>query len=132
MADELCECGHRKSDHKRPTGPGRIGCSGQKLLDHSGAITEELILCECKDFRLERDTYRFQRARITRICNELAPGKKVEFDETTSFIKFRIRDEALLINLTEPSGEWQPSVLGDKADDELRQFIKGLSNGKIR
>ena len=131
MGDELCVCGHRGSEHKRPTGQGQLGCSGQRLKDETGAITAELFLCDCKDFRLARDTYNFQRERITRICDELAPGKKVEFDETTSFIKFRIRDEDLGINLTEPSGEWQPSVLGDKSDDWVRQFIKQLSNGKL-
>ena len=83
--------------------------------------------------KLEKDTYGFQRARVTRICNELAPGKEVEFDESSSpFIKFRIRDEQLGVNLTEPSGEWSPGVLGDKSDSWLRQFLKHLSNGKIR
>ncbi len=82
--------------------------------------------------KLERDTYEFQRARVTRICNELAPGRKVEFDESSPpLIKFRIRDEVLGINLTEPSGEWFPGVLGDKSDSWLRQFVNHLSNGKI-
>ena len=83
--------------------------------------------------KLERDTYDFQRARVTRICNELAPGKDVEFDDNSSpFIKFRIRDEFLGVNLTDPSGEWFPGVLGDHSDKWVRQFIKSLSNGKIR
>jgi hypothetical protein len=79
-----------------------------------------------------KDGYGFQRERLTRICNELAPGKLVEFDETSSFIKFRVRDEALRVNLTEASGEWIPSVLADMSDNQLRTFVKQLSNGKIR
>jgi hypothetical protein len=80
----------------------------------------------------EKDTYNFQRKRVTRICNELAPGKKVEFDDANSLIKFRIRDERLGINLTEASGEWVPSVLSERSDGWLREFVKNLSNGKIR
>jgi hypothetical protein len=82
--------------------------------------------------QLEKDSYGFQKARITRICNELAPGKLVEFDETISLIKFRVRDDVLRVDLTEPSGEWLPSVLADKSDAWLRNFIKMLSNGKIK
>lgn len=81
---------------------------------------------------LEKDGYWFQRARVTRICNELAPGKLVEFDEASTFVKFRIRDPFLRVHLTEPSGEWVPSVLADYSDEQLRGFIKDLSNGKIR
>jgi hypothetical protein len=79
-----------------------------------------------------KDTYVFQKARVTRICNELAPGKSVEFDDGSSWIKFRVRDDVLGVNLTEPSGEWIPSQLADKSDDWLRAFIKKLGNGKIR
>lgn len=79
----------------------------------------------------EKDTYQFQRARIIRIADELAPGKTVEFDEASTFIKFRIRDNFLGVNLTELSGEWFPDVLGDKSDEWLRKFIKHLSNGKL-
>lgn len=78
-----------------------------------------------------KDGYWFQRERVTRICNELAPGKLVEFDETIGFIKFRVRDEELRVDLTEPSGEWLPSVLADMSDNQLRALIKKLSNGKI-
>ena len=80
----------------------------------------------------EKDTFAFQRERVMRICTELAPGKKVEFDEANSLIKFRIRDERLGVNLTEASGEWVPSVLADRSDGWLREFVKKLSNGKIR
>jgi hypothetical protein len=79
----------------------------------------------------EKDTYDFQRARIERISQALAPGKTVEFDEASTFIKFRIRDTVVGVNMTEPSGEWFPDILADKSDDWLRKFIKGLSNGKI-
>jgi hypothetical protein len=79
----------------------------------------------------ERDNYHSQRARIERIGGELAPGKSVEFDEASAFIKFRIRDNFLGVNLTEPSGDWFPSELADKSDKWLRAFIKHLSNGKI-
>jgi hypothetical protein len=77
------------------------------------------------------DTYDFQKARMTRICSELAPGKRVDFDKTTSWIKFKVRDDVLRISLTEPSGEWAPSELADKSDDWLRVFVRHLSNGKI-
>jgi len=79
----------------------------------------------------EKDTYQFQRARVERIANELAPGKSVEFDEASTFIKFRIRDTFTGVNLTEPSGEWFPDELADKSDAWVREFIKRLSNGKI-
>jgi len=79
----------------------------------------------------DKDTYQFQRARVERMARELAPGKTVEFDEASTFIKFRVRDNFLRINLTEPSGEWLPDVLADKSDDWLRTFIRHLSNGKF-
>jgi hypothetical protein len=79
----------------------------------------------------EKDTYHFQRARVMRIAEESAPGKTVEFDESATLIKFRIRDNTLGVNLTEPSGEWFPDELADKSDDWLRKFIKQLSNGKL-
>lgn len=79
----------------------------------------------------EKDTYKSQRARVERISQEMAPGKTVEFDDASTFIKFRIRDTAAGVNLTESSGEWFPDVLADKSDDWLRKFIKQLSNGKI-
>ena len=79
----------------------------------------------------EKDAYKFQRERVERISQELAPGKTVEFDESSTFIKFRIMDTAAGVILTEPSGEFFPNELADKSDDWLRQFIRGLSNGKI-
>lgn len=80
---------------------------------------------------LEKDGYHFQRARVERIGGELAPGTSVEFDEASTFIKFRVRNNFLGVNLTEQSGEWLPSELADKSDEWLRAFIKHLSNGKI-
>ena len=80
---------------------------------------------------MQRDTYEFQRLRLLRIVSEVAPGKIVEFDEATTLIKFRVRDNSLGVNLTEPSGEWFPDELGDKSDNWLRNFIKQLSNGKL-
>ena len=80
---------------------------------------------------MQKDTYEFQRARVIRIISEVAPGKRVEFDEATALIKFRVRDNFLGVNLTEPSGEWFPEELADKSDDWLRNFIKQLSNGKL-
>ena len=79
----------------------------------------------------EKDAYQFQRASIERIAGESAPGKSVEFDEASTFIKFRIRDNFLGVNLTEPSSEWFPDELADKSDAWLRNFIKHLSNGKL-
>lgn len=78
-----------------------------------------------------KDDYYFQRARVERIANELAPRKSVEFDGTTTWIKFRVTDPVTATLLTEASGEWEPSVLADKSDEWLRDYIKHLSNGKI-
>jgi len=80
---------------------------------------------------LDKDTYESQKVRIVRIVQELAPGKKVEFDEANTWIRFRVVDETACISLTEVSGEWEPSELADKSDDWLKTFIKQLSNGKI-
>jgi hypothetical protein len=80
---------------------------------------------------IEKDSYAFQRKRIERIVNELAPGKRVEFDETSTFVKFRVRDDVAGVNLTEPSGEWFADELADKSDAWLRDFVIRLSNGKI-
>jgi hypothetical protein len=78
-----------------------------------------------------RDTYKFQRERIIRIVEELAPGRAVQFDDSSTFIRFRVRDPLLNINLTEVSGEWLASELADKSDDRLRGLIRNLSGGKI-
>lgn len=79
----------------------------------------------------EEDTYPFQRARVLRVINELAPGKIVEFDESTSMIRFRVRDPFLNIDLTDAWPHWLPSELADKSDDELRLLVRNLSGGKI-
>jgi hypothetical protein len=83
---------------------------------------------------LEKDSFAFQKARVTRICNELAPGKEVVFNNSRALINFYVRDTLLgtHTNLTEGSGDWVPSVLADKSDEELRDLIKRFSNGKIR
>jgi hypothetical protein len=68
-----------------------------------------------------KDTYEFQKARIIQVVEELAPGKAVEFDNDSTFIRFRVRDPFLNI----------PSELADKPDDWMRAFIKNLAAGKI-
>lgn len=73
------------------------------------------------------DTYQFQKQRIIRIVEELAPGKMVEFDDASFFIRFRVRDPFMNIYLTEVSGEWIPSELADRSDDWLRQYITNLA-----
>lgn len=78
-----------------------------------------------------KDSYSFQRARIIRICDELAPGSEVQFDETTSDLRFQVRQGHLGIKLTESSGHRDPSELADKSDEWVRAFIIQLSNGKI-
>jgi hypothetical protein len=75
------------------------------------------------------DTYEFQKQRIIRIVDELAPGKVVEFDDASIFIRFRVRDPFLNINLTDASGEWLPCELDDKSDDWIRTFIRSLAHG---
>jgi hypothetical protein len=78
-----------------------------------------------------RGTFAFEKARVTRLCNELAPGKQVRFSESRVLINFHIRDEFSEINLTEASGDWVPGELGDKSDDEIRDLVRRFSNGKI-
>jgi hypothetical protein len=112
---------------KRPVCPLRLG---RRLTN----ITRNFSVSRKRAKKMpipEKDTYKFQRARIERISQEMAPGKTVEFDEAVTVIKFRIRDTAAGINLTEPSGVWFPDELADKSDDWLRKFIKQLGNGKI-
>jgi hypothetical protein len=67
-----------------------------------------------------------------RIVNELAPGKILEFDESSSMIRFRIRDSFLNLDLTNAWPHWLPRELAGKSDDELRQLIRALTGGKIR
>ena len=45
VAEEYCRCGHQRAEHKR-----NGACSGQKSRDEHGAVTERLILCDCKEF----------------------------------------------------------------------------------
>lgn len=79
----------------------------------------------------EKDMYDFQKARLTRLVADLAPGKQIEFDENSSFIRFRVFDPVTRTVLSEISGEWIPSEAADKSDDWWRNFIRRLSNGKI-
>jgi hypothetical protein len=72
----------------------------------------------------------FQKARLVSICNELVPGCQVRF-ATSRFVNFYIRDTALGFNLTDASGDWVPSELADKSDEELRDLIRRFSYGKI-
>jgi hypothetical protein len=78
-----------------------------------------------------RGTFAFEKVRVMRICNELAPGKQVRFSDSRILINFYIRDEFSGVNLIEGSGDWVPGELGDKSDDDLRDLVKRLSNGKI-
>jgi hypothetical protein len=55
QSEALCKCGHRKSDHKRPSrnlldGVVDRECSGQNARDSSGAVTNEMPPCPCKKF----------------------------------------------------------------------------------
>jgi len=56
---------------------------------------------------------------------------EVHFKPST-MINFVVSHPILKINLTEGSGDWIPSVLADKSDEEIKSLIKNLSNGKIR
>ncbi len=53
---------------------------------------------------VDEDSYAFQRARVAKVCTELAPGKLVEFDETSTWIKFKITDPVTRIRVT--GGAW--------------------------
>ncbi len=77
----------------------------------------------------EKDSYSFQRARVDRIVKEHDAKARVEFDETNTWIQFRIvRGNVTLVTT---SGEWKPSELADKSDQWLAGFIKQLSGGKV-
>jgi len=54
------------------------------------------------------------------------------FSGSRALINFYVRDVVLGVNITEGSGDWIPSMLADKSDDELRDLVKRFSNGKIR
>lgn len=43
---KYCKCGHLKSEHKKPDG----SCSAQKNKTAERAVTQTLILCECRGF----------------------------------------------------------------------------------
>lgn len=79
----------------------------------------------------EQDTYRFQTARLKKLLGERAPGKEISFDETRSLIHFRIVDPITGTELVKAHGEWIPSELADKSDDQLWAMIRHLSNGKL-
>jgi hypothetical protein len=79
----------------------------------------------------DKDSYAFQQKRLARITEEIAPGKKVEFDDSITLIKFRVSDPVSGTVLTGASGQWLPSELADKSDDWIKTFIRQLSAGKI-
>lgn len=79
----------------------------------------------------EEDTYRFQTNRLKKLVSERAPRKEITFDETRTFVRFRIRDLVTGAELVEPRGDWLPSELADKSDDELWDLIQHLSAGKL-
>ena len=80
----------------------------------------------------EKDSYAFQKERLEAIAREVAPGKRLEFSNDSSRIKFVTRDPGAGAWLTEDSGEWIPSELADRSDDYLRKMVRHLSNGKLR
>jgi dihydrodipicolinate synthase/N-acetylneuraminate lyase len=77
------------------------------------------------------DTRKFQTNRLNRLFSERASGKRIEFDEMRTFVRFRITDLANGVVLVASSGEWEASVLADKSDDELWRLIQQLSGGKL-
>ena len=79
----------------------------------------------------EQDTYKIQTARLRKLVSERTPGKEITFDETRTFIRFRITDPATGTELVEPKGESLPSELADKSDDELWKMIRHFSNRKL-
>ena len=83
---------------------------------------------EPKKQRIE-DSYGFQVDRLKRLVEERAPGKEFKYDETRSFIHFRIT--YLGTELVPAESDWEPSKLAVKSDDELWTLIQNLSNGKL-
>jgi dihydrodipicolinate synthase/N-acetylneuraminate lyase len=77
------------------------------------------------------DTSKFQVNRLDRLVSERASGKRIDFDEIRTFVRFRITDLAAGVVLVASSGEWEPSVLADKSNDELWRLIQHLSGGKL-
>jgi hypothetical protein len=76
-----------------------------------------------------KDTYEFQRARVTRLASEI--GKRVEFDETVTSIKFRVTEEGKKFKPTTSSDklypDLSPSVLSDKTDSWVKKLILKLA-----
>jgi len=69
---------------------------------------------------------------MQRLLAERAPGKEVAYDKSRILIHFRIYDPvAPSIDIVPAVGEWIPSELADKSDDELWKLLQHLSNGKL-
>jgi hypothetical protein len=80
----------------------------------------------------KEDIREFQTARLKQLVSERAPGKLITFDEDhTMTVRFRIVDPATGTELVEAKGEWFPSELADKSDDEFWKLVQHLSNGKL-
>ncbi|HEY2392240.1 MAG TPA: zinc ribbon domain-containing protein [Candidatus Angelobacter sp.] len=73
----------------------------------------------------EKDSYEFQRNRVVRLAAEL--GMKVEFDKSTTEIKFRATPEGTKFRPTTHSGELEPSELADKPDSWVKALIQKLA-----
>jgi len=74
----------------------------------------------------DKDTYEFQRERVTRLASEL--GKQVQFDEAVAWIKFRAAEAGVKFTPTPHSGEIEPSVLADKPDSWVKALILQLAS----
>ena len=79
----------------------------------------------------ETDSYSCQKRRIERVVDDFLPGKKAEFDEATTFIRFRVVDPVTNAPLTGICGEWFVSEIADKSDDWLKALIRNSSGGII-
>jgi hypothetical protein len=78
----------------------------------------------------DKDSYEFQKARVLGLADEI--GKQVEFDETTTSIKFRVTEKGGKFRAKPNSGDFlpdlSPSELSDKSDAWLKAFILKLAN----
>jgi hypothetical protein len=79
----------------------------------------------------DKDTYKFQTERLRKLVSDHAPGKEIRFGNQLGLISFRIIDPPTGTVLVEKSGEWVPSVLADKSDEQLWVMIRQFSNGKL-
>jgi len=81
----------------------------------------------------QKDTYRFQQARLERLAKELSPDCEVHFDpdRPPTWVRMRVDDPNTGAILMVSSGDWHVTEIADKSDDEVKQLMRAWSGGKL-